>query len=78
MLPVRRMPLSRFPMPRRIILVLLMLAVSAYDWPQFGFNSQHSGNNTLENTLNSSNAAAHSGDPGRWMRCASAAYGSSR
>ena len=57
MLPVRRMPLSRFPMPRRIILVLLMLAVSAYDWPQFGFNSQHSGNNTLENTLNSSNVA---------------------
>ena len=32
-------------------------AASAYDWPQFGGNAAHSGDNTAESTLNASNVS---------------------
>jgi len=33
-------------------------AAGSYDWPQFGGNPQHSGNNTQETTINAANAAS--------------------
>src|SRR5258708_4163691 len=33
----------------------LAVALSAYDWPQFGLNSRHSSNNTQESVINTFN-----------------------
>jgi outer membrane protein assembly factor BamB len=40
---------------RALAIVVLVFAVSAYDWPQFGFDSQHSADNALETTINVAN-----------------------
>lgn len=40
---------------RALAIVALLLAVSAYDWPQFGFNSRHSADNTLETGITAAN-----------------------
>ena len=40
---------------RAIIIAGLLLALSAYDWPQFGFNSLHSADNTLETGITPAN-----------------------
>jgi PQQ-like domain len=37
---------------------VLVLGLSAYDWPQFGFNSLHSSNNTQESVINASNVSS--------------------
>src|SRR5579859_2411585 len=36
-------------------IALLVAGLSAYDWPQFGFNSEHSSDNTQESVLNAGN-----------------------
>jgi len=38
-----------------VLLPIIAIAATAYDWPQFDFNSEHSGNNTLETTLTPQN-----------------------
>src|SRR5579859_225987 len=38
-------------------IALLVAGLSAYDWPQFGYNSQHSGDNTQESVLNAGNVS---------------------
>jgi hypothetical protein len=43
---------------RAVATVLLLLAVSAYDWPQFGFNSRHSSDNTQESVITASNVSS--------------------
>jgi hypothetical protein len=43
---------------RLAAIAVLVLGLSAYDWPQFGFNSQHSSNNTLENVINAGNVSS--------------------
>src|SRR5260221_5001342 len=40
---------------RALAIAVLVFAVSAYDWPQFGFNSQHSADNTIETTIDAAN-----------------------
>src|SRR5271166_4242734 len=39
-------------------IVLVVLGLSAYDWPQFGFNSQHSSDNTQESAITASNVSS--------------------
>jgi len=39
-------------------IALLLLGLSAYDWPQFGFNSLHSSDNTQESVINAGNVSS--------------------
>src|SRR5262245_50705407 len=40
---------------RLLSFALIALLLSAYDWPQFDLNAQHSGDNTQETLLNAGN-----------------------
>src|SRR5258708_18520153 len=39
-------------------IAMLVLGLSGYDWPQFGFNSQHSSDNTQEGAINAGNVSS--------------------
>lgn len=45
----------RWQLARLLGIALVVLALSAYDWPQFGLNAQHSADNTQETTINAAN-----------------------
>ena len=52
-------PFSAAALAARVsAIALLLLGLSAYDWPQFGFNSQHSSDNTQESIINASNVSS--------------------
>jgi hypothetical protein len=42
---------------RVALIVLVVVALSAYDWPQWGLNPQHSGSNTQETVISASNVS---------------------
>ena len=50
---------SAVPLLARLgAIAMLVLGLSAYDWLQFGFDSQHSGNNTREGVINAGNVSS--------------------